>query len=681
MNQLVRIGFAGAWRSGTADRVRSLLVSSCVALLVMVASGFLAASYAHDRAVDRVWSRGYTSAPVGEPAAYDRAVLFDVAPDGSQIVVVNWHLGTASQLPRGFPPGAVPDVFYLSPALAQLTAQSAVLRERFAPSPSRLDAAFIGQADELLAYRLTDSPTGMGERLAGTPGSEGIGEVTLPRRDSTAAPTVLLLGLPGLGLVWAASSVPATRLRRRALTLHTLGASRTQVALAATAQSMALVLPGAVAGVVAWRLLAAQLSTIPLTGLAVFPGDLALSGLQQASVVVGVAAVYTVFLARSSLSRGPSHHRRPSDVLPMIAIGLASLLAAPVFGGKTGFALLLGGIGALVLGAPALVERVCLVVGARLSQRPYWKSLLVGRRLMDAARGTARSQIAWLSLLVVTPAAACWIATVRLTDPQPASDVYIVQATSENVFGSRGWLEEQLDAHSAQVAIERLPVDDQRTPMLRLIADCSDMTDLLRQPDCPDGGDYELNPEIGSLAIFERVASTKTPAAYDLDPSSLLFFDYGDHRLEELLRAISVRTPGLSVSSDLTTLQRESPLVPYVLGALGAMTIVVLLALTLSIAGQAARNATSRRLLAVIGASRSMVARVAALEAAAAVGIAATSTIPLTAFALWTMRRIEPSTVLPTKPLVWIAVGMIGGTLVAAIAAAISTRSAAQPAE
>jgi len=670
---LVRIAMAGAWRSGTADRLRSLLVVCCVAAMCVMASGFLSVGNAHERATERVQSRGYAPAAVDASATYMRSVLFDVAPSGSQIVVVTWSVVDGSPLPRGFPQGAVPDAFYVSPALGALVDASPILSERF-PGAQKLDTNYVGQADELLAYRLARDPAGLDERLLGQPGAEGVGEVTLPKGESTLVPTLLLLVLPGVGLVWAGASAPATKLRRRLDLLNTLGASSAQVRLVALLHSLAIVVPGVLIGAAVRRIASARLTHIPLTDLAVLPGDLVLSGIQSAAIAIAVTALYSFTLARSSLM---DHRvsRRASDLMPMGVLGLLALLIAPILGGKAGFALLLCGVGSMIAGAPALVERIYQSAGERLVSVGKWQTVIVGRQLTSAARGTARSQMAWLGLLVLAPVASSWIATIRIADPHPTSELSVVQAKADDIGGIRDWLEGQIGATSAQVAVERIALDDPREPLLRLVAECEELGAVLQVSDCPALGDFRLNPAVGILARFESNASNTVPNDFELDSSVLLFFETGGRALENSLRAVSVRTPGLSVSSEVTFRQQESPLVSYVLGAVIAMTIVTALALTLVIAGQAARSAKARRRLVMIGAPARAVASVAALEAAVVVGLAGVSTIPLTAVAIWIMERIESATIVPVVPLVWVAVAIVGGTAIASIAAGASTRT------
>lgn len=678
MTALVRIAIAGAWRSGAADRARSLLVVGCVAMLSVVSSSLIAAGNAHTRAVERVTSRGYAPAPDDEQPAYLRSVLFDVAPDGSQIVVVTWKIVDRSPTPRGFPEDAKPDVFYLSPALANLAKTSAIVRDRF-PRAQALDAQYVGQANELLAYRLTLDPAGLTETLVDRGGVDAVGEVTLPSAESTIAPAILLLVLPGIGLVWAAASIPATRLRRRLELLHDLGASPTSVRLVTLVQALAVVLPGAGIGAGLWALVSPHFAHIPLTDLAVLPGDLTLTVSQTAALAAVLILVYSVTLARSSLIQRRSR-RRTSDLLPMIGVGTAAMLFAPVVGGKNGFALLLGGVGAVVAGAPAMVAQVYGFAGRRLIIMRKWQTVLVGRQLTTASRGMARSQIAWLAFLIVVPLAASWIATVRLADTQPESPISVVQARSDSAVEIRAWLETQLNAPSIQVAVESLTLDDLREPRLLLIADCDDLRDVLEITCSSDGG-FTLPPELQVLSRFDPEASPAVPAGFDLDESLLLFIDTNGGDLENALRALAVSTPGLSVGSQLASRQRESPLVSFVLGTLTAMAIVTALALVLVIAGQSARSARARRRLLILGASKRSIAAVAALEATGVVGLAAIATTPLTAFALWSMRRLEETTVVQSTTLLWIAAAMAGGTAIAAIAAAVATRTTDSPQE
>jgi hypothetical protein len=106
------------------------------------------------------------------------------------------------------------------------------------------------------------------------------------------------------------------------------------------------------------------------------------------------------------------------------------------------------------------------------------------------------------------------------------------------------------------------------------------------------------------------------------------------------------------------------------------MTLVTATALALGIAGQSARTARARRKLIVLGASMRSIGGVVALETASIIGIASMTTVPLTSLSLWSMRRLEASTVVRPATLLWVGAMMVGVTLAAsASAAVIATRA------
>jgi hypothetical protein len=671
--RLIRVAVAGGWRSGTSDRGRSLLLVFCVALLTTIAAAFIAVGNARDKAIERVASRGYAVAGEGDTIAYDRFVGFDVAPDGSQIVIVTWHLAMPGPAPAGFPPGATPDVFYVSPALADLANRSSIIGARFAGF-QRLDHRFVGQADELLAYRLSDTSERMNEHLSGRSGFEGVGEVTLPERAATIAPTILLLLVPGTGLVWAGATAPSHRLRRRLDVLDLVGASRRQLTGVVLAFALAVVLPGALVGIGAWWIVNQRLGTIPLTTLQVRRGDLATSGLQSFGIVAGVVVAYTLVLARATLARrivAP----RSNSLLSMVAVGGIGLVAAPIVGGKFGFATLLGAVGTIMFGAAAIVEALYRALGARLASRPTWRSVIVGRRLTSAASGSARSQVAWLGLLILIPIVGTWIKMVRTPDSHDTQNISVVQLGGDDVMEVRRSLEVAAGSAAAQVAVERTDVDDPGEPHRRLIADCDRLPRTIVDR-CSASGAFELTPDgRRALGRFDPTASSRVPDGFDLDSASLLFFDTTDGVIETTLRAFAARTPGFSVNSELTFRQRESPLIPLVLAALAATTITTALGLALSLAGQAARSARSRRNLVLIGASGPTIAGIAAIEAMIVIGLAAVAAVPLIGVSLWSMTRVDPSATISGPAVAGTLVAMLGGTALVGVAAAVATRN------
>ena len=199
---------------------------------------------------------------------------------------------------------------------------------------------------------------------------------------------------------------------------------------------------------------------------------------------------------------------------------------------------------------------------------------------------------------------------------------------------------------------------------------------------CTVAATFELTQAASrALGRFETAASAAVPTGFDLDTTSILFFDSSEREVETKLRAYAVRNPGVSVNSELTFRQRESPLVPLVLAALGAMTVVTALGLALSLAGQAARSARDRRNLLQIGAPAATVAAIAVVEAMIVLGVAAVASTPIIAATLWSMIEVEQSAVLSRSAIGGTGLAMLAGIAVAGLAAGLGTRGSAETAE
>lgn len=680
LGQILRIAVAGSWMNRSADRWRAVLIAACTAILVIAASGFLAVGSARLRAEQRIASRGYTQPSEDEDPDYLRSVSYDVAPDGSPITVVSWFITKDAFPPHGFPHSTRQGIFYLSPSLTTLVRSTPLLYDRYrGHTAERFDERFTGQADELIAYRLVDRPDGLSDRLTDRPGTDTVGDLTLPEFRATIAPTVLLLLLPGIGLVWAASSVSAPLLRRQLEVLDILGASRGALRSVAAFHSLAMAIPGIALGTAAWAIWTRRLTTIPLTDLAVRPGDLTLSGIQTTGIALSTAVLYGGILTALSTRRSRPRDR-PRDFIPLLAIGATMQLLAPFASERRGFALLLGGVVATIAGTPPIIATLYRWTGRHLARLGCWQTVIAGRQMATAANGTARAHTAWVSLLIMVPLAGSWISTVRLTDALTRSATSVVQAGGEDIALLRQWIDDRVAATSAQVAVEPLSPEDPREPQLHLIGNCEALSEDL-DLSCSIDGTFTIPRDVPDLARFEERASARLPEGFLLDQSVLLYFDGGDRQRENALRSLAVTTPGLSVVSDLTSIKRESPLVSYVVGTLVSMTAITVLALTLSIVGHAVRSARGRQRLAVLGAAEGAIAVVAACEAMTIVGIAAAATIPSTGFSLWSMTRLEPSTVIPQSVLWWVAAAMVAGTAGAGGAAAIASRRGDLPPE
>ena len=224
--------------------------------------------------------------------------------------------------------------------------------------------------------------------------------------------------LPVLIFIATASRLSAARREERFAAMRLVGATPRQVSVISAVEATVAAVAGEALGFALFFLLRPLLYHVPFTGAPLAPGDLSLSGIDVALVVIGVpiAAIVSARLALRRVQISPlrvsrrvtSAPPRIFRVIPLLA-GIAVLAyfdAAGKPGGIGGQLLeLLAGFVLLVVGL-VLAGPWITTAGARLmanrASRPA--TLIAGRRLLDNPKAAFRFVSGLVIALFVTSA-------------------------------------------------------------------------------------------------------------------------------------------------------------------------------------------------------------------------------------------------------------------------------------
>ena len=224
--------------------------------------------------------------------------------------------------------------------------------------------------------------------------------------------------LPVLILIATASRLSAARREERFAAMRLVGATPRQVSVISAVEATVAAVAGEALGFALFFLIRPLLYHVPFTGAPLAPGDLSLSGIDVALVVIGVpiAAIVSARLALRRVQISPlrvsrrvtSAPPRIFRVIPLLA-GIAVLAYFDAAGkpGETGGQLLelLAGFVLLVVGL-VLAGPWITTAGARLmanrASRPA--TLIAGRRLLDNPKAAFRFVSGLVIALFVTSA-------------------------------------------------------------------------------------------------------------------------------------------------------------------------------------------------------------------------------------------------------------------------------------
>ncbi|MDP1820104.1 MAG: hypothetical protein Q8K58_09480 [Acidimicrobiales bacterium] len=675
----VRLALAASWRGGRADRRRAATLSAAVAVVTLMGCGCASAWALAGHVQDRAAARSFAPAAEGAPAAFERSALYDETPAGEQIYVYWWRqAGVGPQVP-GVHGDPAPGSWFVSPALAERLAVDPGLASRY-PGARPLADEGVAHPGELLAHRFVGDHVALDERLAAdTEGWIGDGTEALELFPIAMA-ALALVGIPGLGLVVAASSPLAATVERRRLLLRALGASPGVERRVVATHALSCALPGALAAAVLWWHAAPRLTSVPFVGRAVFAGDLALSGPAIGAVAAGALLLA---IAVASVRPGPDLAVRPAASTPRRAsavrgvpllLAVVTMAAAGVVGGRAGARLFVTGVvataAAAVIALPYVVDRV----GAQLARHPGAVTLLVGRRMgWNAARST-RSLLAVGGVAALSPVVGAWVTVARDVDQPstvsaPAVEVRGVLSPEEVADLAR-----RADAVTLELVVEP-PPDDRTPPRLLVVGDCRTLGSHVKLEACAAGA---FSVPAGALGIGPGPLAGSATRPTDAEPHSTLFISDDPTATEALLRAhvLNADRPGRQVAVPGRELTHESPLVQWILGAGLLAGVVGVLALALHLSGQAADLARSRIRLVALGADRALVRRLAGVEAALSLLLVGLGCATVGTVSSWLFVQVDGQASLPIGVIALVVAGVLAGAALSGAAAGVSVPTA-----
>lgn len=677
---VLRIALASSWAGRAVDRRRAAMLAVATAVVTVMASGCLSAWLMSGRIDERATARAFSPARADERVSFERSALFDEAVNGDQIYVYWWRvLDPTVEIPGV---GASPPTgsWFVSPALEEKMDDNSTLIERY-PSARVISESGLAHRGELLAYRFVGPDVALSERLSARAGSDWIGDgAEVVDAYPIAVAALALIGIPGVGLLLAAMAPLAVALETRLAILHALGASSTMKRAVVVLQTLLSSLPGSFAGVVGWFVVAPRLLSVPFVGRQMFEGDLRLpigTAVATAAGVCLLAVAVASVRPRRLASNRPSHSRpRTPTVLRAapLAAGVAVMAAAAVVPGRTGAKLFLVGVLAATVGAVVALPYLMDRAGRLLATQSSTLGLLVGRRMRANAVASTRSLITVGTLAALLPVIGAWVAVARTVDRPPTAEHYVVELRGQATADEVAELERRTGASTLGVAAQ---IDAIGRESLQLVGDCRSLIRVLRFTRC-DGQQFHLDPAV-DLGGYQGLPGVPVRAA-NAEPVSTLFVSESGPDVEHALRQFVVNAPhaGMQVLTPGRAFFHESPLVRWILGAAQLAGLVGGLALVLHLAGQAARFAPSRLRLISIGCSGGEIRRLVAAEASLAVVAVGLGCTVVGYVSSWMFVQLDETASVPYGLIGIVALGVLGASAVAGIAAALAANDRAR---
>jgi hypothetical protein len=533
----VRLAFGG----DRSARIRLVMMIGGVAVGVALLLGVIGALPAAAERINKTVGRGVV--PAGEEQRTEgvRAALSVGFWRGHDIrILLVEVVGSPVAPPPGVPRTPQPGEVFVSPALA-----AALAGEHAAELAPRLPGATVGVVtraglvgpEELYAVAgaapgtldravpgsATASPLSPGfERPAGDSllGSQrahvdGTGSAS---EANAVSSLILVVGLAGVGLVIpllilvaASTRLSAASRERRAGAMRLVGATARQLRLFGAVEAAVIGVLGALAGAGLFLLLRSPAAGLLPIQEGLYAADISPPPVAVLVVLLGVPAL-TAVAGRVALRRAvssPLGIRRQAaparaDVRLLIPLGAGLALLAMAYadraairaGALHGQILLFGGAALCLVGLAVGAAPLARVAGIALSR---WgrgpASQLAGRRLIADAAGSARTVtgtamvvvlLGWVMALLPTfdepPAVGdeAYVATLRphtlVVTVGSGADLKRSAATLGAVPGVR-------DVATIRHVNLRLPGVDQEEQSVRgLIADCADLSRMLRTP-------------------------------------------------------------------------------------------------------------------------------------------------------------------------------------------------------
>lgn len=669
---MLHLALATSWLGGRAERRRALLIAVASAIVATVALVGTSAMLFSHRVAERAEARAAAPADDDHSAQLALAALYDETPDGEQIYLYWWqYLEPTARIP-GIDGQPEPGSWFVSPALFDRIEAEPGLRARF-PAAVALDRGGVGNPEELVAHRIVGAEVTLPEQVTFVSTDGWFGLTADLSWQQVAGIGLLLVLIPGAGLLVAVMSVGHQALERRLGLLQALGGGPSARRWLATLEALMTAGPGVVVAAVMWLVVSPRLEAVPLVGRRALEGDLAIGPIAAVAACTGVltllAAVTAARGGRGSTNR-PSQPKAeqasPARLLPLV-LGVGLALAGAVVGGRDGPQLFVTGVllasVAVTWAMPVLLD----ALGRVLARGHALAAWLAGRRLSYAAVTSSRSLLGFAAVLVLFPVIAAWYAVASRVDPPNPTPTQVVEL--------RGVLTEPLaDRLEREVPVVRIDVvTDPASGRDVLVGDCSAITVLVELEACASDAFVPGEAARPSLGVFADFAGSARPPAGSV-PAGHLFISADWHDTEQALRRIVTEStnPTATVSTPARTQLVRSPIVDWILATAAAAGTLGGLALLCLLVSHASRTSRSRHRLRALGAAHHQVGRIAGLEAGLLIAAVGATSLALGSFASKLFLQIEPAASFPIVGVGALAAVVVMATVFGATGAALT---------
>ena len=376
-----------------------------------------------------------------------------------------------------------------------------------------------------------------------------------------------------------------------------------------------LAVPGAALASLAWLLFGSQLTALPMSGIVLFPGDLALApgviaGIAAASILCLVVVGARPWQSMASLSasgqrvqviRPPS----PRALIPLVA-SVVMVVAARYLGGVWAVYILVLAFVPCAISLLVATPYVTSVLGARLTSSDRAEVWLASTRLKVNAGVFARSARVLAVLMFVAGASTAWLLAVGNATSE-------AHATAGPQAFSLGWR----DSAPGDIALVREKLDgDLVAPLVEgrrptaLIRSCDDLARALGDPSaCVN---HELSEEVQAnltraLGISFEIRSE--PAAAPRGTPQDVVIISTDSTEQEISAQLNRALPAVNLSSFQSVYLAPPLLRGWLLAAGVLATLLALVATLHSFGNQAFSQRDADRPLAALGFSSRQILR------------------------------------------------------------------------
>lgn len=580
LRQLTTVAVALAWSADARQRWRQAsVVSAALALTFAVAAGI-----GFVRAGERVdvtdWGRRAVYAENDQDAAIWVSLRAEIW-DGRQFPVI-WLAGDAdSPLPPGLAELPEPGHVAVSAAIVEHPEVIEALGFEVSAAGTGADGAIgdegLLSASEWWVYASPPQGRTLGEGGALIPvagfGAEPGAPQAMAFDTDRSAPgrteSMLLAGVflvfPALLLAWSCARSHSELRTRRAVSLHRIGLTLSQVRLLGAIETLALALPGALAGVAVAAFVLPHVRSIPLTGLSLHEGALIVPAEVWPALVVAVVLSMVAMSSTTTLVRtGTTPTARSAGasswrMIPLLA-GLAVMVLGKATSGPTALLLLIGGALLVVLTLPwtlpVLVHRGGTLL-ARLGRPAAW---LAGQRMAYSPRRLGQPAVI-LGVLVFLLGGVTGLATSTyedLSDAGAGQDVFWLSWRDPRP-GDADLVATRLDGAVV------LPVIDETVRA----SSCEDLARLIAEPTaiCTDNPSAVVATATARLGVEVSLVDERGESTEVGLVDTVLIGGRVDLTHADIWAATNAVLPAVNLTSALAEEVREPLLVSWLAGA------------------------------------------------------------------------------------------------------------------